>query len=378
MIHYSTVFSLLSEGIRIPDNRSCPLAGRYLRCFSDERKVGRSTVFYIRDFVMVNAPRTSVADKVEEAGYDILGLFPNFIDVPANVKDKAGYKRQVLEQLVEPYLQPFITKKRMDFGFDRILMPALGQLRNCFSQVQKTILKDIWEGLKPAEISMLWWNNDFSRLMTSLDTDKALKALLRQIERPGKLAQCPISQKKKIPAKAYLVLNVETTGREEQDQVLQITITDHKGNLLFNRFCQPSVSIQKQASDHHHMTKDIFTRATLMGNQSVTTWQDIYPEVVKHLSGRTVYAFNVAFDAQMVLNTCKAFNLDTGWMKTCHWVDMKLYMNSATRIGRLLSSELVGKLRERIDEPENIIPFSAHRWQQFSQEKIASNMGIIQ
>ncbi|OUI79548.1 hypothetical protein, partial [Acetobacter orientalis] len=94
---------------------------------------------------------------------------------------------------------------------------------------------------------------------------------------PGKLAQCPISQKKKIPAKAYLVLNVETTGREEQDQVLQITITDHKGNLLFNGFCQPSVSIQKQASDHHHMTKDIFTRATLMGNQSVTTWQDIYP-----------------------------------------------------------------------------------------------------
>lgn len=59
---------------------------------------------------MVNAPRTSVADKVEETGYDILGLFPNFIEVPATVKDKAGYKRKVLEQLVEPYLQPFITK----------------------------------------------------------------------------------------------------------------------------------------------------------------------------------------------------------------------------------------------------------------------------
>ncbi|WP_155734247.1 hypothetical protein [Novacetimonas hansenii] len=134
MINYSTVFSLLSEGIRIPDKRSCPLAGRYLRCFSDERKVGSSTVFYIRDFVMVNAPRTSIADKVEEVGCDIIGLFPGYIDVPATIKDKADYKRKVLEQLVEPYLQPFITKKRMDFGFDRMLMPALGQLRNCFSQ----------------------------------------------------------------------------------------------------------------------------------------------------------------------------------------------------------------------------------------------------
>ncbi|GAN82499.1 hypothetical protein GHA01_28210 [Novacetimonas hansenii] len=369
MINYSTVFSLLSEGIRIPDKRSCPLAGRYLRCFSDERKVGSSTVFYIRDFVMVNAPRTSIADKVEEVGCDIIGLFPGYIDVPATIKDKADYKRKVLEQLVEPYLQPFITKKRMDFGFDRMLMPALGQLRNCFSQVQKTILKDIWEGLKPAEISMLWWNNDFSRLMTSLDTDKALKTLLRQIERPGKLAQCPISQKKKIPAKAYLVLNVETTGREEQDQVLQITITDHKGNLLFNRFCQPSVSIQKQASDHHHMTKDIFTRATLMGNQSVTTWQDIYPEVVKHLSDRTVYAFNVTFDAQMVLNTCKAFNLDTDWMKTCHWVNMKLYMNSATRIGKELAGELVDEFEEIVIVSAQVIPFPVHRWQQFAKEE---------
>lgn len=369
MINYSTVFSLLSEGIRIPDNRSCPLAGRYLRCFSHERKVGRSTFFYIRDFVMVNAPRTSVADKVEEAGYDILGLFPNFIEVPGNVKDKAGYKRKVLEQLVEPYLQPFITKKRMDFGFDRMLMPALGQLKNCFSQVQKTILKDIWEGLKPAEISMLWWNNDFSRLMTSLNTDRALKALLRQIEKPEKLAQCPMSEKKKIPAKAYLVLNVETTGREDDDQVIQITITNHKGNLLYNRFCQPSVSIQKEASDYHHMTNDILTRANIMGNQGVTTWQEIYPEVVKHLSGRTVYAFNVAFDAQMLLNTCKAFNLDTGWMKTCHWVDMKLFMNSATNIGRNLSSELVGKFGKTMDEPAQIIPFPAHRWQQFAQQE---------
>jgi hypothetical protein len=126
------------------------------------------------------------------------------------------------------------------------------------------------------------------------------------------------------------------------------------------------------------MTKDILTRANILGNQGVTTWQEIYPEVVKHLSGRTVYAFNVAFDAQMVLNTCKAFNLDTGWMKTCHWVDLKLFMNSATNIGRNLSSELVAKFGKIMDEPAQVIPFPAHRWQQFAPEKNTSNMGIIQ
>lgn len=156
MINYRTVFSLLSEGIRIPDNRSCPLAGRYLRCFSSAREVGYSSSFYIRDFVMVNAPRTAVADKLVELGRDILWMFPEFIEVPDTVQDRTAYRHTVLEQLVEPYLQPFITKKGMDFTYDRMLMPTLGDCRKSFSQVQKTTLRAIWEGLKPAEISMLW------------------------------------------------------------------------------------------------------------------------------------------------------------------------------------------------------------------------------
>lgn len=346
------------------------MEGHYLRCFSDERKVGRSTVFYIRDFVMMNAPRTSVADKVEEAGYDILGLFPNFIDVPANVKNKAVYKRQVLEQLVKPYLQPFITKKRMDFGFDRMLMPALGQLRNCFSQVQKTILKDIWEGLKPTEISMLWWNNDFSRLMTRLETDKALKALLRQIERPGKLARCPMSEKKKIHAKAHLVLNVETTGQALHDQVLQITITDHKGQLVLNRFCKPSVAITEGASNYHHMTEDVLQYGASMDNNKVSTWPEIYPEIVSILKGRTIKTYRVDFDSYMIRSSCRAFNLDTVWMETCQWEDMKLFMNSATRIGRELARELVAEYEKATNEPAQVIPFPVHRWQQFSTVEV--------
>lgn len=367
MINYRTVFSLLSEGIRIPDNRSCPLAGRYLRCFSSAREVGYSSSFYIRDFVMVNAPRTAVADKLVELGRDILWMFPEFIEVPDTVQDRTAYRRTVLEQLVEPYLQPFITKKGMDFTYDRMLMPALGDCRKSFSQVQKATLRAIWEGLKPAGISMLWWNNDFSRLMTSLDTDKALKALLRQIERPGKLAQCPMSERKKIHAKTHLVLNVETTGQGPHDQVLQITITDHKGQPVLNRFCKPSVAIAEGASNYHHMTKDVLQYGASMDNNKVSTWSEIYPEIVSLLEGRTIRAFRVDFDSYMIRSSCRAFNLDTAWMETCQWEDMKLFLNSATRIGRELAGELVAEYEKATDEPAQVIPFPAHRWQQFSQ-----------
>lgn len=307
MINYSTVFSLLSEGIRIPDNRSCSLAGRYLRCFSSAREVGYSSSFYIRDFVMVNAPRTAVADKLVELGRDILWMFPEFIEVPDAVQDRTAYRRTVLEQLVEPYLQPFIIKKGMDFTYDRMLMPALGDCRKSFSQAQKATLRAIWKGLKPAEISMLWWNNDFSRLMTSLATDKALKALLRQIERPRKLAPCLMSEKKKIHAKAHLVLN---------------------------RFCKPSVAITEGASNYHHMTEDVLQYGASMDNNKISTWPEIYPEIVSILKGRTIKAYRVDFDSYMIRSSCRAFNLDTVWMETCQWEDMKLFMNSATRIGR--------------------------------------------
>ena len=372
MINYNTVFSLLSEGIRVPDNRSCPLAGRYLRCFSSAREVGYSSSFYIRDFVMVNARRTAVADKLVELGRDILWMFPEFIEVPDTVQDRTAYRRTVLEQLVEPYLQPFITKKGMDFTYDRMLMPALGDCRKSFSQVQKATLRAIWEGLKPAGISNLWWNNDFSRLMTSLDTDKALKALLRQIERPEKLAQCPMSEKKKIHAKTHLVLNVETTGQGPHDQVLQITITDHKGQLVFNRFCKPSVAIAEGASNYHHMTKDVLQYGASMDNNKVSTWLDIYPEIVSLLEGRTIRAFRVDFDSYMIKSSCRAFNLDTAWMETCQWEDMKLFLNSATRIGRELAGELVAEYEKATDEPGQIIPFPAHRWQQFAKMTLHS------
>lgn len=206
--------------------------------------------------------------------------------------------------------------------------------------------------------------------MTSLATDKALKALLRQIERPGKLAQCPMSERKKIHAKTHLVLNVETTGQGPHDQVLQITITDHKGQLVLNRFCKPSVAITEGASNYHHMTKDVLQYGASMDNNKVSTWPDIYPEIVSLLEGRTIRAFRVDFDSYMIKSSCRAFNLDTAWMETCPWEDMKLFLNSATRIGRELAGELVAEYEKATDEPGQVIPFPTHRWQQFSEERL--------
>ncbi|MBB6458666.1 MULTISPECIES: 3'-5' exonuclease family protein [Acetobacter] len=103
-----------------------------------------------------------------------------------------------------------------------------------------------------------------------------------------------------------------------------------------------------------------------MDNNKVSTWPEIYPEIVSLLEGRTIRAFRVDFDSYMIKNSCRAFNLDTAWMETCQWEDMKLFLNSATRIGRELAGELVAKYKKATDEPAQIIPFPAHRWQQFA------------
>lgn len=57
-------------------------------------------------------------------------------------------------------------------------------------------------------------------------------------------------------------------------------------------------------------------------------------------------------------------------METCQWEDMKLFLNSATRIGRELAGELVAEYEKATDKPVQVIPFPAHRWQQFSNNPI--------
>ena len=65
------------------------------------------------------------------------------------------------------------------------------------------------------------------------------------------------------------------------------------------------------------------------------------------LKGRTSKAYRVNFDSYMIRSSCRVFNLDTAWMETCQWEDMKLFMNSATRISR----ELVTEYEKATNEP---------------------------
>ena len=69
------------------------------------------------------------------------------------------------------------------------------------------------------------------------------------------------------------------------------------------------------------------------------------------------------FDSYMIRSSCRAFHFDTIWMTTCQWEDMKLLLNSATRIGGELVRELVAEYEKVTDEPAQLISFPAHRWQ---------------
>jgi hypothetical protein len=61
-------------------------------------------------------------------------------------------------------------------------------------------------------------------------------------------------------------------------------------------------------------------------------------------------------------------------METCQWEDMKLFLNSATHIGRELARKLMAEHEKAIDEPGQVIPFPAHRWQQFGGKIINTNL----
>lgn len=64
-----------------------------------------------------------------------------------------------------------------------------------------------------------------------------------------------------------------------------------KAHLVLNRFCALSVVIAEGARNYHHMTKDVLQYGASMENNKVTTWSEIYSEIVSLLEGRTIRAY---------------------------------------------------------------------------------------
>lgn len=102
------------------------------------------------------------------------------------------------------------------------------------------------------------------------------------------------------------LVDTETTGFGETDQIIEIAITDASGHVLFESRLRPTVAISPGAEGVHKISTEDLVNAP--------SWRDISDQIKGVLAGRSLVIFNSAYDTRMMVQTANAFNESTEWI----------------------------------------------------------------
>jgi DNA polymerase-3 subunit epsilon len=102
-------------------------------------------------------------------------------------------------------------------------------------------------------------------------------------------------------ASAPLILDTETTGLEEQDEIIEIALIDATGAVLLDTLVQPVGAISGDAMAVHGITDEMV--------RDVPTFAEIMPDLVRCLDGREVIIYNAGFDTRLLLQSAACYGM---------------------------------------------------------------------
>lgn len=130
----------------------------------------------------------------------------------------------------------------------------------------------------------------------------------------GRLSQLN-SDRGKAAARAFrllerserlVVLDTESTGLGIHAQVIEIGVTDSKGNVLLDVRLLPTVPIEEGAAAVHGISLEILAGAV--------QWPDIASRLQNLLTGSNVVIFNEEFDVRILKETARAHGDPAHWL----------------------------------------------------------------
>jgi DNA polymerase III subunit epsilon len=100
-----------------------------------------------------------------------------------------------------------------------------------------------------------------------------------------------------------VIIDTETTGLTKRSEVIEISIINLKGEVLFNSLIKPMVrmSNDSKAVKIHGITND-----QLKGKP---TWADVHDQICAILEDKVVISYNAAFDARLIEQTARKHGL---------------------------------------------------------------------
>ena len=105
---------------------------------------------------------------------------------------------------------------------------------------------------------------------------------------------------------AIVFLDTETTGLDDNAQVVEIAVVDEDGNVLFESYCRPTVPVDPGAQAVHGIGSEELAGAP--------AWPEIFAQVRAVLEGNEVVIFNAEFDTRILAQTAAAHGDPADWV----------------------------------------------------------------
>lgn len=96
----------------------------------------------------------------------------------------------------------------------------------------------------------------------------------------------------------FLVLDTETTGLADDDQVVEIAIIDSKDKTLMNARCCPTTSINEFALNVHGLSMSVL--------ENEPQFPALYESLKEILKNKKVVIFNANFDVRLLIQTLQS------------------------------------------------------------------------
>lgn len=89
-------------------------------------------------------------------------------------------------------------------------------------------------------------------------------------------------------------LDTETTGLNEDDEIVEIAIIDHDGKTLLNSLVKPTKNIPERATAIHNITNDMVSNAP--------TLEELTPKIIEAVQSKIIAIYNVEYDMKYLPN----------------------------------------------------------------------------
>ena len=119
----------------------------------------------------------------------------------------------------------------------------------------------------------------------------------------GESREYPEPETPQQETKDVVILDTETTGLDEQAEIVEISVIDGRGNVLLDTLVRPSEPMPPdgEAVRIHGITNDMLADAP--------QWPQVLPKLLEIAKGKLVIIYNADYDTRLIRQTCGKYGL---------------------------------------------------------------------